>query len=247
MRFVLLLRTAVICFSVSLCVGTSGALAGETSRAFIGLDLGVAHPTNDNYAAHVHTGGGASPYIGYMFNNYLGIQGQIHSTAHPADSDGHAVGTSIDSNGNVTGNQPIPNEKQVTTLLGGTIGPRISIPLNERFELYATGQGGIFTGLSGRLNNTDGGFSVGGGMDVYLTHNLALSLFGRWNKAYISPKPHLLGNRIGGSGARQDPEDQGPKDARWVFAGAGLKYDFRAPVAVPPPPLHHPLLHHQHQ
>ena len=113
-----------------------------------------------------------------MFNDYLGVQGQIHFTLQEPDNDRQGKG--------------VPNENQITTLFGATIGPRLSLPLGELVELYGTAQGGVFTGLSGRLNHTAPGFSVGGGVDFNVTPQVAIGLFGRWNRAYMSPHPTSL-------------------------------------------------------
>ena len=135
--------------------------------------------TNDNYRAHVQDGATANPYVGYMFNEYLGVQGQLHFTFQEPDNDGRGFA----------------KENQTTTLFGGTIGPRVSLPLGEFVELYGTAQGGVFTGLSGRLNHTAPGFSLGGGIDFNVTPQFAVGVFGRWNRAYMSPRPKDLGPR----------------------------------------------------
>lgn len=178
---------------------------------FVGIDLGASLPTNRNYRAHVEEGATANPYLGYMFNDYLGVQGQLHFTFQEPDN--HRQG--------------FPKENQITTLFGGTVGPRLSLPLGDVVELYGTGQGGVFTGLSGRLNHTGPGFSVGGGIDFNLTPQVALGLFGRWNRAYMSPHPTSLPQNVAA--------DQGPADARWATFGIGLKYAFNGPAEAPPP------------
>lgn len=191
------------------------ASAHAVDGPFVGIDLGASLPTNGNYQAHVQEGGTANPYLGYMFNDYLGMQGQLHLTFQGPDND----------------HRGFAHENRTTTLLGGTIGPRLSLPLGEFVELYGTGQGGVFTGLSGRLNHTAPGFSVGGGIDFNLTPQVALGLFGRWNRAYMSPRPTFLVGQVA--------DEQGPADARWATFGVGLKYAFNGPVAAPrpaPPP-----------
>jgi outer membrane protein OmpA-like peptidoglycan-associated protein len=207
-------RSALV-FPVFLLWAVSSAHAVD--GPFVGIDLGASEPTNRNYRAHVQDGATGNPYLGYMFNDYLGVQGQLHFTFQEPDND----------------RRGFPKENQITTLFGGTIGPRLSLPLGELVELYGTGQGGVFTGMSGRLNHTGPGFSVGGGIDFNLTPQVALGLFGRWNRAYMSPRPTLLAGHVA--------DDQGPSDARWATFGVGLKYAFNGPVqaappAPPPPP-----------
>jgi outer membrane protein OmpA-like peptidoglycan-associated protein len=187
--------------------------AGAEGRPFVGIDLGVSEPTNGNYRGHVETGATVNPYGGYMFNKYLGLQGQLHFTGQPPDK--HDRGFS--------------DETQASTLLGATVGPRLSIPLGDLVELYGTGQGGYFTGLSGRLNHSAPGFSLGGGLDFNVTRNVAVGVFGRWNRAYMAPRPFDLG-----------PDQMGSQrygeDIRWATGGIGLRYTFAAPEAAPPPP-----------
>lgn len=186
---------------------------------YIGLNLGASKPTNNNYRAHVENGASGSPYGGYMFNDYLGVQGEVQGTFQYPDND----------------HRGFKGENQVTTLLGVLVGPRLQLPLGEELspaghpiEFYLTGQGGFFTGLSGRLSHTSSGVSAGGGMDIYLTDQLAFSLFGRWNRAYQSPRPTFL--------AYQLDDQQGPADATWAIGGVGFKYNFNRPAPPPPPP-----------
>jgi len=196
--------------------------ARATDGAFVGLDLGVSEPTNDNYRAHVHTGVSGNPFAGYMFNDYLGLQGQFHFVGQPPDDDKRRF-----SQNNIN------NETQWTTMAGLTIGPRFQIPLGEYIDLYATGQGGGFKGLGGRLNQWAPGFSVGGGIDFNITDSVAVGAFGRWNRAYMAPHPYLLG--VGGP-YPQKASEQGPEDAQWAVGGISFKYSFGREEAPPPPP-----------
>jgi OOP family OmpA-OmpF porin len=215
-RTFLLMVAAVL--ALALTLGVRSAVAEDEARPYVGIDLGVAVPTNDNYWAHVHEGASGDPYVGYMFNDNVGFQAQLHFPVHTADDDGRGF----------------DGEDDLTALFGATFGPRLQLPI-EDFTPYLTGQGGVFTGLSGRVKNTDGGFSLGGGVDYYITRNIALSGFGRFNYAFISPKPIFLGPPVTGPPI-QKPEDQGPDDIQWVTAGIGIKYDFRPPEEAPPPP-----------
>ena len=62
-----------------LCLAAIAAAAPARAAApFIGLDVGASEPTNGNYRGHVKSGAAVNPYLGYMFNEYLGLQGQIH-------------------------------------------------------------------------------------------------------------------------------------------------------------------------
>ncbi len=206
--------------------------AGE-GVPFVGIDLGVAEPTNSNYRAHVQTGGSGSPYAGYMFNDYLGVQGDLQFTAQSPDNDNRRQ---LPNGGcDLVHHTGCPsNENQTTTVMGALAGPRIELPLKnldiptaKLIVPYLIAEGGVFTALSGSLNHTAPGFTVGGGVDYNVTDNFSVGLFGRWNRAYMAPVPHNL--------VLQDGE-QGPADAQWATAGIGLKYAFQKPAPAPPPP-----------
>jgi outer membrane protein OmpA-like peptidoglycan-associated protein len=118
------------------------------------------------------------------------------------------------------------------------VGPRLALPVwwgirgpsfLRGIEIYTTAQGGFVQGMSGRMEKPSGGFSVGGGLDFYFTDNWALSLFGRYNEAWQSPRPITIpaGNVV------QSPGEQGPHNAEWATVGLGIKYDFRKPPEPP--------------
>ncbi|MFI5396716.1 MAG: OmpA family protein [Candidatus Binatia bacterium] len=184
----------------------------EGGGPFFGVDLGVSEPTNGNYRAHVQTGATAAPFAGYMLNDWLGIQGQLHFNYQPPDND----------------HRGFDHENRDTTMAGATVGPRIAQPIGDLLELYATGQGGGFKGISGRLNQWAPGFSLGGGLDVNVAPNMSVGLFGRWNRAYMAPHPYNLVGQVA--------NEQGPADIEWVTAGVGLKWSFKEAAAAPPPP-----------
>jgi len=208
-------KRPVLVFPVFLLWAVSSARA---DGPFIGAKLGVSEPTNTNYRAHVETGGTGAPFAGYMFNDYLGLQGELHFTFQPPDRDSRRFNPKSN----------IDNETQTTTMFGGTIGPRLQIPLGELVNVYVTGQGGGFKGLGGRLNQWAPGFLVGGGLDVNLTRNVAVGLYGDWDRAYMAPHPTFL--------VADDPTAHGPRDARSATAGIALTYSFGRPAAPPPPP-----------
>jgi outer membrane protein OmpA-like peptidoglycan-associated protein len=204
-----------LAWSVVVLLGL-GAPASAIDGPFLGLDVGGSVPVNNNYRAHVETGVSGNPYVGYMFNEYIGIQGQAQFDAHPPDND----------------HRGFNKENQWTSVVGYMLGPRLQVPLidspfGQPMEFYIVGQGGGYTGLSGRLTQTSGGVSAGAGLDVYLTDHIALSFFGRWNRAFQSPRPFFL--------AFQQPDQQGPADAQWATGGIGLKYRFNGPKVAPPP------------
>lgn len=190
--------------------------AAATEGPFVGLDFGWAEPANPNFRGHVESGVTANPYVGYMFNRYLGMQAQIHATYFNPD----------------THNRGFKNPAQATTVLGGTAGPRLSVPLIGPLELYGTAQAGGFTGLSGRLSHTAPGFSVGPGLELNISPRLAITGFGRWNYVFQSPRPKDLKDE-------QVQDQRGANDARWFTVGFGIKISFpeeEKPPAPPPPP-----------
>lgn len=204
--------------------GLQGSAALAESGPFIGLDLGVAEPINGNYRAHVHTGIEARPYGGYMFNDILGLQAEIHAVGNSPDDD----------------DRGIPHENEWTSHVGITAGPRIAFPawdsptsLIKAIEVYSTVQGGVMTGTSGRLTQTDAMLTVGGGIDFYLTEHLAFSGYGRYNRLFTEPRPFFLP----ADDVIQSLGEQGPKDAEYATVGIGLKYDFREPPAPPECPV----------
>jgi OOP family OmpA-OmpF porin len=155
-----------------------------------------------------------------MFNDYLGLQGQMQFTTQFPEREGNR-GVGINATN-------LNNESQMTTLFGAGVGPRVDIPLGDYVTLYGTGQGVGYKGLGGRLNQWAPGFSVGGGVDFNLTPAFSVGLFGRWNRAYMAPHPTALAGNV--------ENDQGPKDARWATGGIGIKYAFVQAAAPPPPP-----------
>ena len=205
-----------------------GGLVGTTARAesgpFIGLDLGVAEPINGNYRAHVQTGVAASPFAGWMFNDFIGLQGNLLAVGNSPDDD----------------DRGIDHENQWTSHVGFVAGPRLALPawesatsLVKAIEVYALVQGGVMTGTSGRLTQTAGMYNVGGGIDFYVTDHLAIGGFGRFTHLFTEPRPFFLPD----DDVIQSPGEQGPKDAEYATVGIGLKYDFREPPQPPECPV----------
>lgn len=194
--------------------GIASAQDEGDSRPIAGVDLGIAVPSTDKTWSRLHLGATASPYFGYMFDNSFGIQANLHAVVFTPDDDDIGY----------------EDEGDLSTLLGLTVGPRLELPWTERFHTYLTGQGGVFGGVSGRFSNdVDGGVSLGGGFDFYLTEQLALSAWGRWNYVFIQPSPSQAIQNI--------PSEVDNENLQYVTAGIGVKYDFRAEEAPPPPPV----------
>lgn len=201
---------AVGIVSVALA-GSAGAVDGP----FLGADLAATIPTNGNYRAHAQPGLGGGLFGGHMFNDYFGLQGNVTFTGQGPDDYPEREG--------------IPGYNHWTNHFGYVAGPRLQVPILDRLDVYALVQGGGFTGTRGRLRKTSAGLVAGGGADYYLTDHIALGIFGRYNRAFQSPRPIRL------EGLAE--EDQGPADAEWVSTGIALTYRFNGPeVTAPPPP-----------
>jgi outer membrane protein OmpA-like peptidoglycan-associated protein len=207
-------RTLLASLSIALLAVASSVRAAE--GPYIGVDIGFARPTNDNFSAHAEEGVAGNPFAGYMFNKYLGVQAQFLATTLEPDNDRQP---------NIA--HQLDHQNQMTTVIGGAVGPRLSLPLGELFEFYATAQGGYFAGVSGSLTHSAPGFSVGGGLDYNLTPQVAVGVSGRWNRAYMAPQPNLLPQQVA--------SQQGPSDAQWLTGGISMKYSFNAPPPAPKP------------
>lgn len=208
------LRSAVAALGVLALLGSgSTARADERDPGLIGgIDLGVSVPTSKHFRNRTDIGGAAQPYVAYMLSDYIGLQGTAMFAFQSPDD-------------------RTPSQ-QWTSTVGYLAGPRLEYPFEEwgvPLHLNAVLQGGGFTGLSGTLTQTDPGVSFGGGLDYYLTDDVALTLFGRWNRIFGGARP----NRIPGTVFNSDP-NTGPVD--FVTTGIGFKYDFREKAAPPPPP-----------
>ena len=208
------LRSAVAALGVLALLGSgTSARADEREPGVIaGIDLGVSIPTSKHFRNRTEVGAAALPYVAYMLSDYIGVQGTIMGAFQTPDD-------------------RTPSS-QWTSMIGYLAGPRLEYPFEQYgvpLHLNAVLQGGGFTGLSGTLTQTDPGVSFGGGLDYYLTDEVALSLFGRWNRIFGGARP----NAIPGTVFSSSPND-GPVD--FVTAGLGFKYDFREKTAPPPPP-----------
>jgi outer membrane protein OmpA-like peptidoglycan-associated protein len=205
-------------FSLLLVLPSVGAAQGGP---YIGAYAGVAEPTNGNYRAHVETGATAAPYAGYFLNDYVGLHLEVPFVFEMPDND----------------HRGFSGENKVTTLVGVTAGPVFALPVSDTLDMYVTAQGGGFKGLGGRLNQLAPGFSVGGGIEYSLTHNLGIGVFGRWNRAYMSPHPIFCANGQPGCATPQNVEEVGPADIQWATGGVNLTVSFgEAPPPPPPPP-----------
>lgn len=199
-------RTGLV---AALFVLSLGSAAWGEGRLFVGTDLGVMKPVHPATKNAIETGGTIAPYVGYMFNDYLGLSGQLHFWAGKSKDRENAP-----RNGTL---HQIGTDDNTTWVGGAAAGPIAAIPLGKRFSIWGTFQPGIFTALADEaLTDTSFGFSTGAGIDIMLTDNFSVGPWGRYNRLY---------QRV-----------HSTHDAKYVTAGIGLTYWFGRAEAAPPPP-----------
>ena len=152
---------AVATLAVVTTVSTS-ALAGEGPVA--GVDLGFATPLNA-FKDRAKIGGFLSPFLGYNFNNYVGLMANAEILGFP-NKDRAGIG-----------------DNDSTWAAGAIAGPRLSLPIGEG-EAYMTFQAGVFTGLAPQspIDGTSWGYSTGGGVNQKIMDRLSLGAFLRYNQ-----------------------------------------------------------------
>jgi opacity protein-like surface antigen len=154
-----------------------------------------------------------APFGAYMFNDFVGVMGQMHVLAMPNRDACKPIGDpEYDPNG-CSGNKPL--EDDWTWALGATVGPRLALPLGG-IEVWGTFQGGGFTGLSPNspITHSSVAFSTGGGVNIAVNNSISLGGFARYNRLY------------------QEAHDRG--DVRYATGGISLTYKFSPLEAVPP-------------
>jgi outer membrane protein OmpA-like peptidoglycan-associated protein len=145
----------------------SGPVVAQMEGAGVegGVDVGAVLPLNafDRFST---TGFVLAPWLGYMFNDYIGIMAQAQGLVAPNRSRGIGF-------------------DEVSAAIGGGVGPRVEIPLGP-LELYGTFQVGGITGLTApsSITDTSWGFSTGGGLNFPITETLSVGAWARWNRWY---------------------------------------------------------------
>ncbi len=149
------------------CMVPSVVYAEAEEGLFAGLDLGAAVPVKST-RNRLDAGGTFSPYIGYMLNDFAGLQGQLQVAGFSNDD------------------RPGIRDRESTWAFGAHAGPRLQLPFTIA-ELgitpHITYQAGLFTGLRSDtpISRTSWGYSTGAGVDFQLTDEFHLGLFGRYN------------------------------------------------------------------
>jgi outer membrane protein OmpA-like peptidoglycan-associated protein len=180
-----------------------------------GVDVGAVLPLNafDNYST---TGFVFAPWLGYMFNEYIGVMVQGQGLVAPNRS----RGISFD---------------EVSAALAGGVGPRVEVPLGP-MELYGTFQIGGITGLTApsSITDTSWGFSTGGGINIPITDTLSVGAWARWNRWYQRVRHTQATAPSGLPNGNVACPDCG--DLRYASVGIGVTLK-SAPPPPPAPPV----------
>jgi outer membrane protein OmpA-like peptidoglycan-associated protein len=202
-------------------LAVNSAVAEETTTngggPIGGLEVGAVLPHN-SFDRFSTTGFVAAPYLGYMFNDYLGLMVQGQGLVAPNRSLG------IDA-------------EETSAALAGGVGPRAQYKLGP-MNLYGTFQVGGLTGLTApsSITDTSWGWSTGGGVYLDVTPNISVGGWARYNRWY-----QRVHHGIGGPGDTRRDGTPYPVscpdcgDLRYTSVGIGVDIH-RAPVAAPPPP-----------
>jgi len=175
-----------------------------------GIDAAAAIPLG-SFKNRADTGGSGSLFGGYMFNDYIGAVGQAQYSGFFSIDRPHKLDEGAQA-------------------LGLHVGPRAALPFHIGSlptELFATWQGGLYTGLVGDtpISRTSWGFSTGAGLNFRVTRSLLIGPFGRYNWLDQRVEP---GNNV-----------------QFATVGIGLTYNAVPEPAVeeappPPPPAEEP-------
>lgn len=154
---------------------------GSTSQAgvyvFVGGtwldDLAVEDEIGDQLRAHteVDSTPGFKTKLGYRFNKFFAVEGEVeYVPSIDVQADDASVG-----------------DLEYTT---ATVNGRVYVPLDDRFQFYGSlGIGLLHAEIDGSgaasLDYDDTGFAIraGGGLDIYMTENVALST----DLSYVAP------------------------------------------------------------
>ena len=194
----------------------------QPGRWFGGVDAGVMVPL-DGFASYVSTGGVLAPFVGYKFWQDKDMQLNLGLMAQ-----GQFIGAGADRCPGCIGGVGNHN----TYGLGGTVGPRLSLPVGP-MEFYGTwGIGGI-EGLNSpsALQEGSWGQGGGGGINYSLNDNVMIGAFGRWYIWYQHPPA--------GPGTGAFPIPPGVNSlvgyVKYATAGVGVTLQ-QSPPPPPPPP-----------
>ncbi len=163
-----------------LVVAPGVSRADDDMKPIAGFEAAVVAPTNA-LRKFTETGGQINPFVGFMFNDYLGLWGHLGVLGIPRQERINPPGLN----------------QGATWALTFVAGPRIQIPLSEdKVYLWGTGEFGGMTGLSGdgAITDTSYGFTVGGGIDARVSDQITIGPFARWQRFY--QRVHHIGDVI---------------------------------------------------
>lgn len=225
-------KRAFLCVALAFAVAVAAAPSAmfAVTGIITGVELGAANPDGD-LSKREDIGASISPFFGYMFNDYLGMVGAAQYAGFPyKDREG------------VT-----DHSMQV---LGGLAGPRVAIGLGG-LELFASWQGGVFTGLRSNspVTRTSWGYSTGGGFNFPVSERFLLGGFAKYNwldqnidhgnisrtnVAYITtgvtltynPPPPPEAPPVVAVAEEPEPEPAPPPPAKKKLVLRGVNFDF---------------------
>jgi len=178
---------------VAVCLGASAARAGEPVA---GVEVGPAIPIS-TFKKTADVGGSIAPFLGYRF---AGERFAISLLGQP-----QFVGFRTTVN-----KDP---DSDITSLFIFTAGPRFSL-IDEDKEVFLSAQGGLYSDLTGPLNDNAGGYAIAGGFNYDLSPDTVVGLFLRRDEASM-------------------PAARGSND-NLTFLTTGFSFQHRF---LPPPPV----------
>ena len=152
---------------ITLAIGVAGGSAARAEEGLIGgAEAAAAIPTS-SLRDRADSGGMASLFMGYMFNDYLGAVGHAEYTGLFAVDRPHHIDDG-------------------PQILSFRAGPRLALPFHIGTlpsEVYATWQAGVVIGLVGDtpVSRTSWGYSTGAGLNFRLNQSFLAGVFGRYN------------------------------------------------------------------
>ena len=178
---------------VVVCLGAPVARAGEPVA---GVDVGAAIPIS-TFKKTADVGGSIAPFLGYRFAG----EGFAISLLGQPQFVGFRTTVNKDP------------DSDITSLFVLTAGPRFSL-IDEGKEVFVSAQGGLYSDLTGPLNDNAGGYAIAGGFNYALNPDTLLGLFLRRDEASMRA-------------ARGSNDDL-------TFLTTGLSFEHRF---LPPPPV----------
>lgn len=160
-------RIATLVSALTIGLSPLSAWGDDWRGGYAGVDVGVMQPVLDPFPDFVDTGGTLAPYVGYMFNDFIGIQGQVHFLGAGTDN-------------------PAAGQEGDPTWWGALAGgPVLAVPLGSRFNLTSTFQPLFATSFADEaLTDTSWGFSTGIGFNARFIPQFGMGVFGRYNRLY---------------------------------------------------------------